>query len=97
MIDKIEEIITRAYLAEPTGNKRAFPFMNTPEWGRFVKGAAEMQVLELKSLFKEYAMEILNELESKEEFVTYKKDNGHGIAIPVSHLIEQREKLLTED
>lgn len=48
--------------------------------------------LEIKSLLKEHAMEILNELESKEEFVTYKKDNGHGIAIPVSHLIEQREK-----
>lgn len=36
----------------------------------------------IQSLLDKKAEEILNELITKQEFVTYKKDGGHGIAVP---------------
>ena len=50
---QIREIITRGYLAKPTGKSRAFPFMDSPEWEGFVKGCSESQVIELYSLYQE--------------------------------------------
>jgi hypothetical protein len=68
--EQIREIVTRAYLAKPTGNSRAFAFMDTPVWEAFVKGASSFQAQELLSLIKS----IVPEKKKEDEFHRTKQD-----------------------
>lgn len=65
--EQIKEIVTRGYLAKPTGRGRAFPFMDTPEWEGFVKGCSDVQVHELSALFKQQKEKILELDEMQDE------------------------------
>ncbi len=49
-----------------------------------------------KKLLKKEKLELLEEIMEKEEAVTYKKDDGHGWAIPADELITRRDSLKKE-
>jgi len=51
----------------------------------------------LKELYEEAKKEVLVSLSNKGEFVTYKKDGGHGIAIPMSRIYDPLSPLLNSE
>lgn len=51
MEKKLKEIVTRAYLARPTGKGRVFPWMEGEGYERFVDTVSDMQVQEIMDLF----------------------------------------------
>ena len=64
--EELKEMLTRGYLARPTGQGRAFSFMETPEWEGFVNGVSKVQAIELLALFKREVEEIIGEDESQD-------------------------------
>ena len=45
----------------------------------------------MQDLLKQERERIYNHLSSKQEFVTYKKDDGHGVAVPMAYIVDLLE------